>query len=76
MQAVVASLSGPQMRLSRRRVTLTSPLTSPLGFAFLPALQPAQAYVFGGGLSSSSNTASASLSWSRLREVSARRNRH
>jgi len=57
MQAVVASLSGPQMRLSRRRVTLTSPL----GFALLPALQPAQAYVFGGGLSSSSNTASASL---------------
>jgi hypothetical protein len=72
MRAVVASLSGPQMRLSRRRVTLTSPL----GFALLPALQPAQAYVFGGGLSSSSNTASASLSWSRLREVSARRNRH
>ena len=34
---------------------------------------PAQAL---GGLSSSSNTASASLSWSRLREVSARWNRH
>jgi len=34
---------------------------------------PAQAY---GGLSSSSSTASASLSWSRLREVSARRNLH
>jgi hypothetical protein len=29
-----------------------------------------------GGLSSSSNTARASLSWSLLREVSARRNRH
>ena len=29
-----------------------------------------------GGLSSSSSTARASLSWSRLREVSASRNRH
>ena len=34
---------------------------------------PAQAL---GGLSSSNNTARASLSWTRLREVSARRNRH
>jgi hypothetical protein len=37
---------------------------------------PAQACVVGGGRSSSSDTAKASLSWSRLRAVPARRNRH
>ena len=67
-------VSGLRASARPSRCSSGSPLSKHQPRARAPLWHPP--YVFGGCLSSSSNNARASLSWSRLREVSARMKRH